>query len=376
MKRLRESGARHCARWKKGVASSVGACLAGTLAFTTAAGATTLGDLAAQMKPGEWRVLNVAGDASGYGQSLLQSCGSDCGDNIFNFSDKMTWDPNRRLVHFIGHGHLREQKFITYTEATNSWKLEPKPYWDCTPGCPWGGVGHGYEHSALDPLTGNMYARVYNSTSIYKYTAATQAWSQIASAPNNTTVAMALEYFPDINGLVFTGGGSIDIYSESTRSWSELAGGLAMGPYHNVASYNPVHKIVLFGGGNDSRDMYRLNTSRQIAKVANAPINVGIQASVLTVDPVSGKHLLFGSNSGFYEYDVPTDTWSQLNASAVPFFPGILYVVATPISTHGVIMFAKYDGNNSKVYLYKHAPGSPPPTDTIPPATPNNLSVR
>jgi hypothetical protein len=29
--------------------------------------------------------------------------------------------------------------------------------------------------------------------------------------------------------------------------------------------------------------------------------------------------------------------------------------VATPVSNHRVVMFVKYDGDNSKVFLYKHA---------------------
>jgi hypothetical protein len=29
--------------------------------------------------------------------------------------------------------------------------------------------------------------------------------------------------------------------------------------------------------------------------------------------------------------------------------------VATPVSNHGVVMFVKYDRDNSKVFLYKHA---------------------
>jgi len=29
--------------------------------------------------------------------------------------------------------------------------------------------------------------------------------------------------------------------------------------------------------------------------------------------------------------------------------------VATPVSSHGVVMFVKYDHDNPKVFLYKHA---------------------
>lgn len=329
-------------------------------------------------------MLNQSGDASGFDYGLLVSCtGSDCADHILNYADKALWNPHTREIHFLGQGHGgRLMKHISYPEASNRWTLEAKPYWDCSPSPTCYSIVHGYEHSAIDPATGNIYARKFNSTQVFKWTRATKTWSELPPGPN-PAVAVALEYFPELGGLLLVGGGEIHLYRESTRTWTPLAQGLSMGPYSSVASYNPVHRIAIVGGGDGSNRLYRVDSSGRVGAVANAPVAVAIQSSVFTVDPVSGKHLLFGSGGGFFEYDVASNTWSQANSAGVAMFaPGanrILFRSAVPIGTHGVIAFLTLNPNDyvARVYLYRHAPGaSPPPVDTTPPAPPSDISIQ
>ncbi|HEX6706132.1 MAG TPA: hypothetical protein VF169_15325, partial [Albitalea sp.] len=208
------------------------------------AAASTLGDKAAALGAGQWTTLNKAGDGAGFDYNLIQSCGDDCGDVILNYADKGLWNPLTREMHFIGKGHYRELKHISYGEATNKWVKEANPYWTC--GAPWSnclGMGHGYEHTTINPATGDIFARVFNSTEVYRWTRSTKTWTKLPAAPN-PTIAIGLEYFPELGGVVLAGGGSAYLYKESTNSWSTLATGLSMGPYHNIAIYNPVHKIV------------------------------------------------------------------------------------------------------------------------------------
>src|SRR5262249_22466527 len=99
-----------------------------------------------------------------------------------------------------------------------------------------------------------------------------------------------------------------------------------------------------------------------------------INDAVVAADPVSGDIVVINAimNNGnytgqieFWSYSPGTDTWVQLNSSVVPdtgnwwqMRGDPFSVVATPVSTYGVIMFRTADavGGNSKVYLYKHAP--------------------
>jgi hypothetical protein len=338
---------------------------------------TAMNSAASAMQAGEWRVLNRGGDASGFNNDLLKSCtGTDCADNILNFADKGLWNPATREMHFIGKGHMREAKHIVYSEATNRWSQEPLPSWA---GGQYG-LGHGYEHSTIDPATGRIYARTFNTGDFFRWDRATKQWSSLPSGPNSA-VAAALQWFPDMGALLFVGGGQIHAYSESTSSWRSLATGLTMGGYHNAATYNPVYKVAIVGGGNGSRAVYKVAANGSVARIADAPAGVGVSSSVLTTDPASGKMLLFSSGGGLFEYDVPTDRWSTLSSSIPLWAPDsnkIIYRIAIPVATHGVIAFLTHYWNDasSQVFLYKHSPGLGTPADTTPPAPPSGVRLQ
>ena len=56
----------------------------------------------------------------------------------------------------------------------------------------------------------------------------------------------------------------VRLFDAASGAWTILSDGqLPMGPYHNFAEYNPVHKVVIFGGGNGSNDIYKLDTCGQ-----------------------------------------------------------------------------------------------------------------
>ena len=96
-----------------------------------------------------------------------------------------------------------------------------------------------------------------------------------------------------------------------------------MGVYQNFAEYNPVHKVMIFGGGNGSRDLYKMDNAGTITKMMNAPIDLGTTwGSITTIDPMSGDFLIFGI--GRYSISI---TSSQIHglckAVQIPFFtPG------------------------------------------------------
>src|SRR3989304_247049 len=106
------------------------------------------------MRPGEWKVLSQENDGTGFGEALLSVPAQD----ILQYASKAKWDPFTKRFLFIGQGHYSSQKFISYTEATNTWAEEPRPSWDCSAtGC----ISHAYEHNTIDPATGNFYYGFY-----------------------------------------------------------------------------------------------------------------------------------------------------------------------------------------------------------------------
>ncbi len=145
-----------------------------------------------------------------------------------------------------------------------------------------------------------------------------------------------------------------------------------MGPYHNFAEHSPVHKVVIFGGGNGSSDLYKLDAEGKVTTLKKAPIGIGTMQSIVTVDPVSGDFLVFGKNGSFHVYDVAKDAWKEQEGKVPIFEPSrvkdnkVWHVAATPVSTYGVTMFVKYyhaDPAQAWVYLYKHSEAKPEKKD-------------
>jgi len=333
--------------------------------------ATALGTLAASMAPGTWAELQTIGFGGG---AFLEPCGDL--SNIVEYADSATWDPVSRQFLFFGtsHGTCYGSRFVVYRDSDNTWWKGPFP-----PGIPeFGSVAHAYDHNTIDPATGDVYYRHYGGVDLYKYsTNGTRAWSVPSRIPlprGIGTCCASLEYFPDRNGLLYVDGSEgVYWYDKPQDRWTHVANTgllfdpslptLAMASYDTFIEYNPVHRVLIFGGGGGSRDVYKLDAAAVITKLRNSPSDLTMSSvhKLLTVDPVSGKYLVFNTNGRFYEYDVSTDTWS-LQAGTHPLAArGYFECCESPVSTYGVIMVA--DHNSGKVYLYKHSPGGggPPP---------------
>lgn len=342
---------------------------------------TVLGDLAAQMQPGTWR--DITSSVSGFSGALLDAT---TGGHINEYADKGVWNPLTREAWYAGGAHCGgsscsgTDKFIRYTEAINTWsEISARP----------ATTGHSYQHNAIDPVTGDLYYRNYNSKRVQRFR--NGSWSDITAIPTgNYQVAGALEGFPERQGLIFVDGDwGVWSYAIASNSWTLLAetnGGQGtslfkarMGAYHNVAVYNPIYKIILFGGGNGSAALYRINQSGTITTETTAPTSVSINSTIFTVDPASGDYLLFSNSRGFWKYNPTTKSWISIPSNQhPPFFNSAadgpaLGTVAFPISTYGVIMFTTWNHANSKVYLYKHAPTSSAP---LPPTAPTTLTIN
>jgi chitodextrinase len=345
--------------------------------FEAAAQSATIGSAAAQLGPGEWTEITTSNISS-----VLGASGSS--RMVFGYTDDGVWDPVSRQFFFIGGDHGDAPRFVAYSESSNAWRVMPTPPWfpNCSNGCT---PMHGYDHSAINPQTGDLYHRPFNSRNVHKYTRSSATWSTLPapSTGDYNACCVGVEYFPELGGLVIVNGaggsGSVYLFDEGSQQWSTLARGLSMGTYHNFAEYDRVHKVLLFGGGNSSgtRKIYKLDSARQVTALRDAPVNLGIQQALHTVDPVSGTFLIFTSGRTFYTYNVVTDTW-QLQSAPAPIYTtaystnGIHGVIASPVSTHGVVMFVTCNSSSCRVRLYRHAAGgvpapNPPPSDTAAP---------
>lgn len=355
------------------------------VAFTAPADATALGDLAAIMKPGEWRELATSGFGNG---AILEPPNGV--STFLEFTDEAQRNPLKKKIYIIGCARGMNQAYncgstgagdadwIEYDENTNSWsRMLSSPI----------NTGfHAYDHAAMDPATGDYYYHEMGSK-VWKYSNGqlTQIASNFASSYNYG----AMEFFPERNELVFVDGQSnpkrLFTLKKGASAWTSIPVSLPLGEYHNFTEYSAKHKLLFIGGGiNCGNCLLMMDVQGNLTSAANAPIEIGIGGSlaVNTIDPLTGNLLVFtsrkssGSND-VYEYNPVSNKWTKFGSHlAQGGTDNDMFTVAVPVPDHGVVFVVMYDSNSSKVYLYKHSAGSPPPADTTAPAAPVNLRVQ
>jgi hypothetical protein len=366
------------------------AALSVLAAFATLdAHATALGDLAATMQPGQFKTLTTTNlNQGGLAGGIYVPSGGD--GVVQEYSDEALRNPITKKIYIIGCGRTNsgsgqyvcgnsgaeDAKWIEYDENTNSWKTMPTTPFSLYP--------HTYDHAALDPATGDYYFRVHGSNEVWRYTGGN--WVSLPDMPNWGSCCGAIEYFPELGGIVFpdprTGGGQFYLYKPGASGWQTLPGGIAFGDYHYITEYSAKHKLLFIGGGVGAENvLLKMDATGKVTKAANAPVSLGIAScgAVHTVDPVSGNLVVFHCNGNIYSYNPTTNAWAQHGTH--PLGTGYdLLTAATPVAEHGVIFLARAgaqgDSPGSTVYLYKHTTGSAPPPDTTPPNPPLSLRVQ
>ena len=321
--------------------------------------ANTLGDLAATMKAGDWRQLTTTGMPA-----ALAASGSSGG--IIGYSSSAAWDSKGEKFYYIGSDHCDTRRFVCYDASTNAWSRLPQPPW-VNPAGYCNGMGHGYDHQDINVAAGIYYFR--ENYLVHCYKISTGTWSDTPENTDIYSIALGVSYFPEAHGL-FVADMQIQktwIFLDATSQWKTLSPVVGTsGSYHGISEYNPVHKVVIFGGGNGNRSLYKMDSLQTITRLKDSPVDLNCSSlsSLLTVDPVSGDYLVFTSDGLFHIYNVLTDTWtmgpgSNLFGSTKGGSNGAVWgVIATPISNYGVVMFAKDNLANSMVYIYKHSSGA------------------
>ncbi|HKW39227.1 MAG TPA: hypothetical protein VJO54_15620 [Burkholderiales bacterium] len=306
------------------------------------------------MAPGSWATFPTQFEGKGTLSSLI-----DAGDGhrITEYADKMVWFPGRHEIHFTGGGHASNEKTIVYTEIDNTWHDLGTPPWYVKSS---GGAVHGYQHNAGDGNTD--YYLHFGGATIHTRDAASGTWGVLDTGIRlgSGGAIGALEWFPTFGSgsLIIVNGNADGVYRWNGRSWSNIARLPAMGRYHNVAVYSPIKDLMYFGGGNGSQQLYTLSRTGKITPRASCPVGFGINQSVTTIDPASGKLLLACYDKVIRIYDPDTDAWSTDTAPPPAFWSGNMYsegqvmgIVAAPVYDHGVTMFIAISG--PAIYLRK-----------------------
>jgi len=373
-----------------GMASTALACAA----LGATANASALGDLAAQMQPGEWRELTT----NNFAGKLLPNFAGDGSSPFIEFTDRAVRNPLTKKIIILGcsrgapggngkayscGGQADEDSgFVEYDENSNSWTRR-------TDG-PVSGGPHAYNHATLNPANGDYFYRESNQLSNYKlWKWSGGQWTTLPTPPNTFSGFGALECFPDRNALMFIDGGDgfpakVLTLPAGSSSWSSTAVNAPIGKFSNFSQYSPKRKLLYFGGGTEGeRVLMKMDAQGTITRCADAPLSIGVFGSNgrQATDPVTGNLLAFESgtpNTGHvYEYDPSTNQWTRHGTHPLGTSSGQVISVMTPVNEAGVVFVANFNYGNDKVFLYRHSAGQgvPAPT-TKTPAAPTNVSAQ
>lgn len=141
------------------------------------------------MSAGQWIEFVTSG--------LTTTLFDDGPNSTLDYMDKGCYDLIHRKVTFIGHEHYGDQRWHEYDEASGRWSNLPDPPWDTGGSSSPSFIGHGYQHNTMDPATGDLFYRQFDSDVIHWLRRTTGSWTTAAPAPN-TSVAGGLEWLPSM----------------------------------------------------------------------------------------------------------------------------------------------------------------------------------
>lgn len=319
---------------------------------------TAMGRLAVSLKPGEMKKL----ETNGYTWDLVKSWydwesglrGAHKSYSIISWSNDANWDPVTRQLFYFGLGHYASPKFVKYSADSNRWELLELPAWADkrkNKAKKWP-VGHTYDCESICPEKRLFVVKWRELTHVYHIDrgewrsrpSGAGKWTKAASTP--------LEYFPEMKGFLLVGDRRalvlVDIETWKPRILGQVPIGI-----HGVMEYNPVHKVMLVGGGDAGDDFQRglalVGPEGRIRRLKPAPVHMRCTPEAkVTCDPLSGEFLVQGVGAArMFAFHPIKDEWRRLNLKAPR-------GVAVQIPTYGVVVFCASRGGD--VWLYKHKP--------------------
>jgi hypothetical protein len=338
---------------------------------------TELGRLAASIKPGEIEELITKNCDHGlfkmwydWEEEDIKRYGSQKMFNVICWNNDMKWDPVTRQVLVINGGHYSSFKFITYSADDNTWKLMPVPPWidprsaDCTTCGSDGKDGnrswprtHFYDKLAISPRH-RLFA--VNMNGLYLYNIDKAAWSpRIDTSSGGKDAFQVIEYFPEMNAFIYECNWGRDLRLWDVEKQEERRLGSYPFGIHGVMEYNPVHKVMLFGAGDDrgsaNSHLYLLDKDGHVTKQKAPPIHINCTpTSKLMCDPVSGEYIVKAlQQNKVLAYHPIRDQWKELPDVTFPDGESL----GVPIDTYGVMMLlTRTGGREFRCHLYKHKP--------------------
>lgn len=328
---------------------------------------TVLGQIAADLEPGEWAQLPLA---NGIGSELPS----------LEFCETAAWMGVAGKLAIVNAAHSQPTKMQVYDAVTNTWSAHPSAR---VPETTENRLAHCYDHvAAIDGR--DLYYLTYAVWTeprgpLFKWDGLTEQWSMVEASDaeqEQRGIGYArdargtMSWFPDRDVLVLL---DHDVqfreFSLETGAWRWRANVPGVGKIHAVSEYDPVGKRVIVGGGEAGgkalQVMRSYDESATISEIDPAPFPVSSAVSKMIADPVSGDILLFATNHVAQRMAVlpaGETTWHEAPPIAdetirgyFSSFTGHNTIVAS-LDTFGVVAIIGFPSGSQPVFLvYKHA---------------------
>lgn len=189
------------------------------------------------------------------------------------------------------------------------------------------------------------------------------AWrGRVPTAAGGKDAYQVIEYFPELKAFVYECNWGKDLRLWDMEKKEERRLGSHSFGIHGVMEYNPVHKVMLFGAGDNgggqakgNPNLYLMTSDGKVTKLKPPPIHINCTpTSKLMCDPVSGEYIVKGvRDEKVYAFHPLRDEWKEI--------PGLRLhegeALGVSIDTCGVmLLLARKDGRDFRCYLYKHQP--------------------
>lgn len=326
---------------------------------------SALSALVASMAPGTWAPMSPAP------ANLVSTLGvGSVEGNMIPYCNASPWNPVSKCIEIVGQDHnWGTLRHVRYDEAANAFGYA---------GGQSESISHGYDHTEVNPFTGDLYYKSYaygTAGKIWRKSAGSSSWNTaLTTVPEFQQVALGTCWWKGtLNGggaqgalLIYnTQTGNIVGYNPIGGSWFAQSAAPASGSYHAVMAYSAVKNVAVFGGGGGGhgRRIWKLTANRTVTELANAPGNcqLGIYQGGLCCDPVTGDFLVLSGGALFALNPDGGGTWTQQSGTRVP--PGAVSdpaavesMVMCELPDHGAVAVISMNGSsNGNMYIYRHA---------------------
>jgi pectate lyase len=260
-------------------------------------------------------VLGQKATMLGANQSILVSSVAETLENgveMFVWGSTACYDPILKKIRYIGKVHSTfAYHTLEYDEQTDTWSRDGA--WDVPAAMATPQGGHGFDHNACDPDTGDHYIR--HGDNVYRWSG---SWSSALAAES--------DMFPNVaDGMCYiTGTGVVWTTTDFFRYWNGIDWIALNGDdsditdYHSICEYNRTSGVALIGAGNGGAGIRKWNGSA-LTSISTPDINCGASSSqgVLTTVPDDDKFICKQkATTAWRVYDVSANTWSNLTQSS------------------------------------------------------------